>query len=125
MMNIEHITTWLESHPLSSIQIDCVTTVMLKILDGKCKMRSEEKIVMALLYEQIKNKQGHFLTTETHQLIADARNRCEENEDLKMLIYEKRLLAETTISRPVMKQFKSFIREQGLLNNLNEEDSES
>jgi len=120
-MNTEQITAWLESHPLSPIQIDCVTTVMLKILDGKCKMRSEEKIIMALLYDQIKNKQGHFLTTETHELIADARNRSEENEALKMLIYEKRLLAETTISRPVMKQFKAFIREQGLLDDLKEE----
>ena len=90
-MNAEQITAWLESHPLSPIQIDCVATVMLKILDGKCKMRSEEKIVIALLYEQIKNKQGHFLTTETHKLIADTRHRSEENEVLKMLIYEKRL----------------------------------
>jgi hypothetical protein len=32
-----------------------------------------------------------------------------------MLLYENRLLAETTISRPVMKQFKAFIRETGLL----------
>lgn len=123
-MNAEQITAWLEFHPLSPIQIDCVTTVMLKILDGKCKMRSEEKIIMALLYDQIKNKQGHFLTTETHELIADARHRREENEALKMLIYEKRLLAETTISRPVMKQFKAFIREQGLLDDL-KEDSEN
>lgn len=124
-MNVEQITTWLESHPLSPIQIDCVTTVMLKILDGKCKMRSEEKIVMALLYDQIKNKQGQLLTTETHILIADTRNRCEEDDALKMLIYEKRLLAETTISRPVMKQFKAFIREQGLLDDLKEENSEN
>lgn len=125
MNNAEQITTWLESSPLSPIQIDCVTTVMLKILDGKCKMRSEEKSVMALLYDQIKNKQGQFLTNETHTLIADARNRCEEDEALKMLIYEKRLLAETTISRPVMKQFKAFIREQGLLDDLKGEDSEN
>jgi hypothetical protein len=37
--------------------------------------------------------------------------------------YEQRLLAETAISRPVMKQFKAFIREQGLLDDakLNDE----
>lgn len=73
-MNAEHITAWLKLNTLLPIQIDCVTTVMLKILDGKCKMRLEEKIVMALLYDQIKNEQGHCLTTETHTLIADARN---------------------------------------------------
>lgn len=124
-MNAEHITAWLKLNTLLPIQIDCVTTVMLKILDGKCKMRLEEKIVMALLYDQIKNEQGHCLTTETHTLIADARNLSEENDALKMLIYEKRLLAETTISRPVMKQFKVFIREHGLLNDLNEENLEN
>jgi hypothetical protein len=60
-MNVEQITAWLELHPLSPIQIDCVVTVMLKILDGKCKMRPAEKIVMTLLYDQIKTKAGHFL----------------------------------------------------------------
>lgn len=125
MMNAEQITTWLKSYPLSPIQIDCATTVMLKILDGKCKMRSEEKIVMALLYDQIKNQQGHVLTNETHELIANARNHSEEDEALKMLIYEKRLLAETEISRPIMKQFKAFIREQGLLDDLKEDELEN
>ena len=33
---------------------------------------------------------------------------------LEALIVEKRVLAETMISRPVMKAFKSMIREQGL-----------
>jgi hypothetical protein len=37
------------------------------------------------------------------------------NDANKMLIYEQRLLAETMISRPVMKGFKAMIREQGLL----------
>jgi hypothetical protein len=41
-----------------------------------------------------------------------------------MQIYEKRLLAETVISRPVMKQFKAFIREQGLLDHAEENDDE-
>jgi hypothetical protein len=33
-----------------------------------------------------------------------------------MIIYEQRLLAETMLSRPVMKGFKAMIREQGLFN---------
>jgi len=39
-----------------------------------------------------------------------------------MLVYEKRLLAETAISRPVMKQFKAFIRETGLLEDTKADD---
>ena len=116
-----HIAAWLESHPLSPTQIDCAITVMLKIIDGKCKMRSEEKMVMTLLYDQIKTQPGQILTFEIHSLIADARNRSYDDA-LKMLIYEKRLLAETAISRPVMKQFKAFIRETGLLEDRKSDD---
>ena len=76
---------------------------------------------MTLLYDQIKTKPGQLLTGELHSLIAAARNRSED-DDLKMLVYEKRLLAETAISRPVMKQFKAFIRETGLLEDTKADD---
>ena len=110
---IEHIKQWLQQHPLSPIHIDCVTTVMLKILDGKCKMNEHEKTVMTLLYEQVKHYPGQLLSSDLHLLIANSGDYL--NDANKMLIYEHRLLAETMISRPVMKSFKAMIREQGLL----------
>jgi len=113
-MTSEHVASWLETHPLSPVNIDCVVTVMLKILDGKCKMRPTEKIVMTLLYDQVKSEAGQLLDETLHPLIAAARDRIDDDA-LKMQIYEKRLLAETTISRPVMKKFKAFIRAEGLL----------
>ena len=120
-LSSEQIAAWLETHPLSPTQIDCAVAVMLKILDGKCKMQPAEKVVMTLLYDQIKTKPGQLLTDELHSLIAAARNRSEDDA-LKMLVYEKRLLAETAISRPVMKQFKAFIRETGLLEDTKADD---
>ena len=113
-MTSEQMAIWLERHPLLPIDIDCAVTVMLKILDGKCKMRPAEKIIMTILYDQIKSKTGALFEPSIHHLIAQAR-RLQDDEALKMQIYEKRLLAETSISRPVMKKFKAFIREQGLL----------
>jgi hypothetical protein len=92
---------------------------MLKILDGKCKMRPTEKIVMTLLYDQVKSMSGQLLDETLHSLIATVRDRLDD-EVLKMLIYENRLLAETAISRPVMKKFKAFIREHGLLESTEE-----
>ena len=118
-MTSEQAALWLEAHPLSPVYIDCAVTVMLKILDGKCKMKSTEKIVMTLLYDQVKCRPGQVLDETIHPLIAAARDR-KDDEALKMLIYEKRLLAETAISRPVMKAFKAFIREQGLLESTEE-----
>jgi hypothetical protein len=123
-LSSEQLAAWLETHPLSPTQIDCAVAVMLKILDGKCKMRPTEKVVMTLLYDQIKTKPGQLLTGELHSLIAAARNRSEDDA-LRMLVYEKRLLAETAISRPVMKQFKAFIRETGLLEDTKADDENS
>lgn len=109
---IEHVSLWVKTHPLNPIHVDCAITVMLKILDGKCKMNAEEKTVMALLYEQVKHEPNQLLGADIHALIADSRHSL--NEENKMVIYEQRLLAETMISRPIMKGFKTLIREQGL-----------
>jgi hypothetical protein len=110
----EHVEQWLLSHPPTPLQIDCVVTIMLKILDGKCKMPEAEKVVITLVYDRVKLQSGELFTGEIHHLIARARVQ-HDNEALKMQIYEMRLLAETQLSRPVMKKFKAYIREQGLL----------
>ena len=112
-MNPDHVSHWLSSHCLTPIQVDCATTVMLKILDGKCKMPAAEKQVMALLYDAVKSQPGELLSPDLHDLIAAAHGQVDET--MKNSIYEKRLLAETTLSRPVMKAFKAMIRQQGLL----------
>ncbi len=119
-MTPEHVQQWVTRHPLRPIHVDCAVTVMLKIIDGKCKMRPTEKVVMALLYDCVKHLPGQILEADLHPLIATARAN-ENDEALKNLIYEKRLMAETAISRPVMKGFKAMIREQGLLERREEE----
>jgi hypothetical protein len=111
-MTAEHVSNWVLAHSLSPSDVDCATTVMLKILDGKCKMASLEKIVMEQLYDAVKARPGLRFGDEFHALIVSARQ--ESSEALKNFIYEKRVLAETELSRPVMKAFKAMIREQGL-----------
>ena len=111
-MTTAQVAGWVQTHRLSPSDVDCATTVMLKILDGKCKMGSVDKIVMEALYDAVKDRPGQRFGDEFHALIADARH--ESSEALKNFIYEKRVLAETALSRPVMKAFKSMIREQGL-----------
>lgn len=111
---IEHVKQWVAEHPLSPLHVDCATTVMLKILDGKCKMNAEEKVVMAELYQQVKHCPSQLLSDDIHSLIADSQYHLDDAT--KMIIYEQRLYAETRLSRPVMKGFKALIREQGLFN---------
>ncbi|UCV17522.1 hypothetical protein [Ferribacterium limneticum] len=111
-MTAAHVAGWVQAHPLSPSDVDCATTVMLKIIDGKCKMGSVDKIVMEALYDAVKDRPGQRFGDEFHALIAEARR--ESSEALKNFIYEKRVLAETELSRPVMKAFKAMIRQEGL-----------
>ncbi len=119
-MTPQHVADWVNIHPLSAEHVDCATAVMLKILDGKCKMKSDEKIVMSLLYEQVKDRPGKLLGDDIHALISSAKHPLDDA--MRDHIYEKRVLAETRISRPVMKAFKAMIRQQGLFVPLNTEE---
>lgn len=122
-MTKDHVSQWVQAHPLSPIHVDCAITVMLKILDGKCKMRAAEKRVMELLYDEVKNQPGQLLDPALQPLIATARENIDDA--MKNSIYEKRLLAETTLSRPVMKGFKAMIRQKGLLDDVLDEEEET
>jgi len=107
-----HVARWVAAHPLTPGEVDCATAVMLKILDGKCKMAAGEKLVMAALYDAVATQPGLSLGAASHALIASARG--STDEALKEHIYEQRLFAETAIGRPVMKAFKAMIRQCGL-----------
>lgn len=111
-MTADQVAAWAQRHPLSPAHVDCTTAVMLKVLDGKCKMSTEEKRVMTQLYDAVKGQPGELLGEEVHALIAAAR--AAPDDGMRGRVYETRVLAETMISRPVMKQFKAMIREQGL-----------
>lgn len=104
---------WLVQNPMTKIEVDCATTVMLKIIDGKCKMPAQEKVVMAKLYDRVNSLPGLiFDDLEMHSFIKGMRGQL--TEDDRLAVYEKRLLAETMLSRPIMKKFKARIRSCGL-----------
>lgn len=107
------LAEWALTHLLDPVDVDCTTTVMLKILDGKCKMGPRDKDVIPVLYDAIRDRQGKLLGDGMHALIARAR--AGEREALVSEIYEHRVLAETAISRPVMKAYKARLRAAGVL----------
>lgn len=118
-MSTAHVPAWVASQPLTASDVDCATAVMLKILDGKCKMGAVEKTVMAALYDALSGRPGERFGAAEHALIATARHGADEA--LRNTIYEHRVLAETAISRPVMKAFKAMIRANGLFAGLAED----
>lgn len=94
-------------------QVDCAIAVMLKILDGKCKMPPHEAEIMADVYDIVRDQPARNLGTAEHAMIATAR--AEGHARFRAEVYEARVLAETRISRPVMKAFKASLRQNGIL----------
>lgn len=113
MSTFHPAAVWAERHLSDPLRIDCTTALMLKILDGKCKMGEDDKAVIPVLYDAVRGHPGRLLDDECHALIDRARRAMDET--LAMVVYEKRLLAETMISRPVMKAYKAWLRDQGIL----------
>lgn len=111
--------TWAAGARLDPAEIDCATALMLKIIDGKCKMNEGEKRVMALIYDVVKERPGKHLGAAEHQLIALAR--AQPDEAILAQVYERRVLAETMISRPVMKAYKAMLRGVGVLGETQDE----
>lgn len=109
---LKNLIPWLQANPLATHEVDCAIAVMLKILDGKCKMKADEKIVMAALYQAVKDNPSDLFGEDIHAVIRRGNN--DHSETMKLQIYETRVLAETQISRPVMKAFKARIRQAGI-----------
>jgi hypothetical protein len=109
----QELSRWLAQANLSCAEVDCITAVMLKILDGKCKMPPAEKIIMQALYDCASGLTGLYLGQSYHQLISRAK--AIGTDQLLSQVYETRVLAETQISRPVMKKFKTRLRAEGIL----------
>jgi hypothetical protein len=100
---------WAEEASLDPLQVDCVTTVMLKILDHKCKMSPEEQIALMAIYGVVKHRQGLLLNEEVHQAIHNAMH--VSPNVMGERIHQLRQQAEAQIPKPVMKYFKRYLRE--------------
>ncbi|MES9971660.1 MAG: hypothetical protein ABW092_16630 [Candidatus Thiodiazotropha sp.] len=100
---------WAQTAPLDPLQIDCVTAVMLKILDNKCKMLPEQQMALMAVYGVVKEREGMLLDASIHDEI-DAALKIGSSVSIDR-IHELRLLVEATIPKQVMKHFKQYFRD--------------
>ena len=100
---------WALQQRFSAIEVDCTTTVVLKILDGKCKMLPGEKQAIMAIYDVIKKDINGIFEPVTYRLIDQARQINES--ELSDRIHALRVYAEATIPKPVMKRYKAKLRE--------------
>lgn len=99
---------WAQRTVFAPIHLDCVTAIMLKILDAKCKMGAPEKSALTAVYDEIKLRPGQGLGEEVHDLIAAARQH--KDAEVAARIHAWRERAEACIPKPVMKDFKQLLR---------------
>lgn len=105
-------------------QVDCTTTVVLKILDGKCKMLPGEMAAIMAIYDVVIGDAvidavigdaviGDASTRQFGKEVHDAiyAMRFHPDSDAQDRIHRLRVLAEATIPKPVMKHYKAFLRD--------------
>jgi hypothetical protein len=99
---------WAMETAFEASQLDCITTIMLKILDAKCKMEEADKIALSAVYDVVKARSGQDVDENVHALIA-ANRKCPSDAS-SVQIHDRRVQAEERIPKPVMKSFKQFLR---------------
>jgi hypothetical protein len=90
-------------------QADCTTAVVLKILDNKCKMLPGEKRAVMAIYDVVHHLASPLFDSAVHDAISAARQ--QPDPGTLDAIHPLRVRAEAAIPKPVMKQYKAFLRD--------------
>lgn len=98
---------WARETVFSPLDRDCVTAVMLKMLDGKCKMAEADRQALTAVYDVLRDRPGECLGAEVRDLIDSARDGA--GGDMAEQVHAWRVRAEALIPKPAMKAFKQFI----------------
>lgn len=99
---------WAMEATFDAMDVDCTTTVVLKILDGKCKMLPGEKLAVMAVYDVVKQRHANLFSDDTHEVISAARQ--QPDSEVMEAIHELRLFAEANIAKPIMKAYKAKLR---------------
>jgi hypothetical protein len=99
---------WAQCQVFSATEIDCTIAVVLKILDGKCKMSFGEKAAIMEIYDVI-NTPAVLFDAAALEIIEKARRQPTASDMQR--IHEFRVFAESEIPKPVMKQYKARLRD--------------
>lgn len=103
------IADWLQRNMLTPDQIDCITAIVLKVLDAKCKMDAEKQAGIMSVYAYTRLTSGALFHREVHEVIDQAIHFADEETMQQIHMYRK--VAEASIPKAVMKSFKAFLRE--------------
>ncbi|MGD2117348.1 MAG: hypothetical protein PVG66_03250 [Chromatiales bacterium] len=97
---------WARSQRFDALQLDCITAVVLKILDRKCKMDADRQAAVIAVYGVCCQMQGKLFDDSDHALIQAALQKQAVDRDA---IHARRLYGEAQIPKPTMKAFKQWL----------------
>ncbi|MDD2701375.1 MAG: hypothetical protein PHH36_09070 [Sideroxydans sp.] len=100
---------WALEIGFDAVQVDCTTAVVLKILDNKCKMSPGEMAAIMAIYDVVHHRSPPMLGEAVHEAIRAFRH--EASEAACASIHQLRVQAEAQILKPVMKNYKAFLRD--------------
>ncbi|MES9990745.1 MAG: hypothetical protein ABW098_02255 [Candidatus Thiodiazotropha sp.] len=100
---------WADTISLDPLQVDCVTSLMLSILDNQCEMGLEEQVAVMAVYSVVKHRNGAALEKGVHQAIERAQHLSDQYSTDE--IHRLRLRAERLIPRQFMCHFKRFLHD--------------
>jgi len=103
---------WAMETTFDPIHLDCITAIMLKVLDGKCKMGAAEKGAITAVYDITRSRPGQGLGDQVHAIIASGRagQASGLKDEIAGAIHAWRVTAESAIPKDVMKNFKKILR---------------
>lgn len=99
---------WATAAAFTPQQVDCTTAVALKILDQKCKMTASEQTALMIVYDAVRHQPEELFDASVHRIIEAARTA--PDATVRHSIHLLRVQAEKSIPKPVMKDFKAFLR---------------
>lgn len=100
---------WALEVGFDAVQVDCTTAVVLKILDNKCKMSPGEMAAIVAIYDVVHRLSPPLLGEAVHTAIHAMRTQA--TDDVRESIHQLRVQAEAEIPKPVMKDYKAFLRD--------------
>lgn len=100
---------WAIQSDFTPDQVDCTTAVVLKILDNKCKMLPGEKLAVMAIYDVVRHLAAPLFDSTVHDAIHAARQ--QPGTQTLEAIHPLRVHAEAAIPKPVMKRYKTFLRD--------------
>lgn len=108
MYNLKKIDTLAKD--LDSFHRDCAITVALKIADDSCKMDEYERSIFMKLYNALDSDDTEFFEKTVFSVISQAQK--SPSAQIYSQIKTLREAAMEMITRPKMKAFKAFVRQQ-------------